>query len=149
MKYNGLSLIALLTVLLLSCSNSRDNSNTNYTAISLEKTRWEIDRLQQFPADSLRMTPPVYIQLDSGRLKGFAGCNSLFGSYLLSGDTLRFDPVGSTKKFCNAGMEIENALIMALHATNRYRFGNEQLELLNNDSLLATFRFMKPEGMME
>ncbi len=135
--------------MLLSCSNSRDNSSPDFSVGSLEKTRWEIDRLQPFPADSLRMTPPVYIQLDSGRLKGFAGCNSLFGSYLQSGDTLQFDPVGSTKKFCNTGMEIENAVIMALHATNRYRLGNEQLELLYNDSLLATFRIMKPEENTE
>ena len=132
-------------VIIIECNNQQQSTGTTVPFGDLEKTRWGIESLSGISSDSLSLPKPVYIQLDSGMLKGFAGCNSLFGSYAQSGDSLHFEPVGSTKMFCNQGMEVENLLVQALHNTRKYSIRNEKLELLAGDSLLARFGIMQPE----
>ena len=81
----------------------------------------------------------VYVTLDSGEVKGFGGCNTIFGSYVVGADTVRFNPVGSTKKFCTTGMDIETKVVEALTLANRYTINNRNLELYNKETLLIRF----------
>lgn len=131
---------SVLAVFLFSChrnnSPSGDSLNTKQNAI--EGSRWNIQRLSGL-SNIPEIGSTVYIRLDSGKVAGFAGCNNLFGAYTISGDTLQFNPVGSTKKFCNTGMDTESYLLQSLTLTNRYELKDRSMKLLRNDSILAEF----------
>jgi heat shock protein HslJ len=72
------------------------------------------------------------------RLKGYAGCNSIGGSYTRSDNNITFT-VMSTKMFCDEGMEIENFLIGALEKTNHFKISGDTLSLYHGDTFLAKF----------
>ncbi|MDH1441815.1 META domain-containing protein [Pseudomonas sp. GD03721] len=66
-----------------------------------------------------------------GRAHGHAGCNHWFAGYTLKGDTLSFEPAGSTRKMCApALMEQEQRFLAALGGVQRWNFnGIGQLQL--------------------
>jgi heat shock protein HslJ len=68
---------------------------------------------------------------NDGRAYGNAGCNHWFASYQLQGETLRFGPVGSTRKMCApALMEQEHRFLKALGNVQRWDISPiEQLRL--------------------
>ena len=78
---------------------------------------------------------------DSARVTGSGGCNRLFGDYTLSGDSLSFSGVGSTKMACATGMDIETAFLPALARVARWRIVDRQLELTDAaGKLVARFQ---------
>jgi heat shock protein HslJ len=84
-----------------------------------------------------------FLKQDAGQKKasGFAGCNSFFSGYLLSGPTLTFSPIASTRMACpdpEAGME--TALFEALAKTRQWKIAGGMLLLLNGERVLARFR---------
>lgn len=84
-----------------------------------------------------------FLKLDAGQKKasGFAGCNSFFSGYLLSGPTLTFSPVASTRMACpdpEAG--VETALFEALAKTRQWKIAGDMLLLLDGERVLARFR---------
>jgi heat shock protein HslJ len=68
---------------------------------------------------------------NDGRAYGNAGCNHWFASYRLEGDSLRFGPVGSTRKLCApALMEQEHRFLDAMGQVQRWDVSEvEQLQL--------------------
>ena len=72
-------------------------------------------------------------------LAGFAGCNRYFGTYTLTGTTLRFGPVGMTRMACSEGMQLEQQLSTALEATRGYTLNANQLTLVGSQGPVARF----------
>jgi heat shock protein HslJ len=107
--------------------------------VRIEGTTWKLTGLSRVGEQLPEISKVVFLQLDSGKVKGFAGCNDYFGTYRLTGDTLQFN-VAATRKFCNTGMEIEAALLESLTATNKYRIEREELRLFKDDSVLVRFK---------
>jgi heat shock protein HslJ len=79
--------------------------------LPLEGTRWDITHTTQGPARgaaddpngavSAGMAPQgAYLQFGDGKVTGSDGCNSLFGDAVITGDTIAFGPIGTTKKAC-------------------------------------------------
>jgi heat shock protein HslJ len=106
---------------------------------SLTNTRWKLTALSSLPNGLPRLSKDVFLQLDTGRIKGFAGCNSYFGGYTTQQSSITFTGVGSTKMFCQEGMETENMLFQALNTTTHYRITGTKLDLLKGQDVLATF----------
>lgn len=106
---------------------------------TLTNTRWKLKALSSLPNGLPKLSKDVFLQLDTGRIKGFAGCNNYFGAYTTSASSLSFTGVGSTKMFCQDGMETENKLFQALNTTSHYRITGTKLELLKGQDLLASF----------
>ncbi len=82
----------------------------------------------------------VHIKFASSenRLQGFAGCNGLGGSYLLTGENnIKINAI-TTKMFCDR-MEVENFLTNAISKADNYRIDGEKLSLFEGKKLLATF----------
>ena len=81
-----------------------------------------------------------------GRAYGNAGCNHWFASYRLEGDSLRFGPVGSTRKLCApALMEQEHRFLDAMGQVQRWDVSEvEQLQLWPAQGL--PLRFWPEEG---
>lgn len=73
-----------------------------------------------------------------GNIAGSAGCNRYFATYNLSGSSLTFGPVGSTKMACHDPegiMEQENTYLSLLQAVRGYTIEGDQLEVLDGRGL--------------
>lgn len=73
------------------------------------------------------------------RINGHGGCNRFFGQFTLEGDKLAFTGLGSTMMACPAGMEDEQAFLLALGETNRAEVSGLFLQLFKDDQILARF----------
>jgi heat shock protein HslJ len=64
-----------------------------------------------------------------GRVAGNGSCNRFTGSVTITGDTLKFGPVASTRMACMDGgvSAQEDAYLKALDAANRYEFRDPEL----------------------
>jgi heat shock protein HslJ/uncharacterized membrane protein len=89
-----------------------------------------------------RLTRPVTVRFDSGRLSGFAGCNAFSGGYRLDGDRLIIGPVASTQMACE---EPASAVEQAFHATlaGTLRFEVSGDDLTTTNSAGKTLRFLR------
>jgi len=75
-----------------------------------------------------RLSRPVTVRFESGRLAGFSGCNSFSGGYQLDGDRLTIGPVASTQMACpEPGSSVETAFHEALSGTLRYLIDGDDL----------------------
>ncbi len=85
--------------------------------------------------------PSLVLNPAQKKATGFGGCNSYFSGYTLSGQTLLFSPIGSTRMACpdpEAG--VETALFEALARTREWKIAGNMLLLLDNERVLARFR---------
>jgi putative lipoprotein len=75
--------------------------------------------------------PHLVLHKEGSRLRGYAGCNSMSGGYVLQGEALRFGPMAMTRRAClgDGGNDLESAFVAALGATTSYRIIAESLEL--------------------
>ncbi|AXY74952.1 META domain-containing protein [Paraflavitalea soli] len=134
----ALLLLAIIGML-AGCAPKNRPSKDGTANSTLTNTRWKLTGLSSLPNGLPRLSKDVFLQLDTGRIKGFAGCNNYFGGYSTSGSSLSFTGIGSTKMFCQEGMETENKLFQALNTTSHYRITGTKLELLKGQDLLASF----------
>lgn len=131
--------LLIIVVLLAGCAHKSIPSQNKTANSSLTNTRWKLVAIGM-PSTLPPLAKDVFLQMDTGRIKGFAGCNNYFGAYTTKGSSITFTGVGSTKMFCQEGMATENKLFRALEATTHYRITGTRLELLmNNDMVLAAF----------
>jgi len=112
-----------------------DSSN----ASPLENTHWKLTYLTTIPSGLPTLSKEAFLQLIDGSANGSAGCNSFFGSYTLSGSQLRFTGVGSTKMFCQQGMDVETGFLQALNNADNFRITGKRLELLRGTVMVARF----------
>ena len=110
----------------------------------LENTFWNLIELEGKAVEIPTNFKRVYMQLkgneEEQNLSGFAGCNSMGGTYSTPGGrAIIFEPI-STRMFCEDTMELENAFIKMLTEADRYQIEGRQLLLYKGDLLLGKFR---------
>jgi heat shock protein HslJ len=73
----------------------------------------------------------IVLKREGSRVIGFAGCNSLAGTFEQDGGGLRFsDKLAMTRMACGGGGDaLEAAFTKALLSTNSYRIAADMLEL--------------------
>lgn len=128
-----------LMILMAACAPKSRPAAHEQANSSLTNTRWKLTRLASLPNGLPPLPKDVFLQMDTGRIKGFGGCNSYFGGYTLSGNKLNFTGVASTKMFCQQTMDVEDKLFKVLNTTNQYQITGTKLELLQDKIVLATF----------
>ncbi|MBU2970095.1 META domain-containing protein [Pseudoalteromonas sp. C2R02] len=85
----------------------------------------------------------AFIQLrHNNKIKGFTGCNHITGSYSVnttsSQQTLRFNKINTTEKFCTEGMELQTSIAPMLQKVNSYKISGDSLFLYNkNNDVIA------------
>jgi heat shock protein HslJ len=114
------------------------------SAVPLVNTSWRLTNLGGRVIDNPEGAAAVGLQLQpqNMRLVGFAGCNRMFGGYVLNADQLKFDQVGATKMACvdQARMKLEQEFFTALSAVARWKITGNSLELQDADGrAVATF----------
>jgi heat shock protein HslJ len=112
---------------LAGCCRAAATGATAPTAV--EGATWS---LAAHPASELhglaRLSRPVTVRFEAGRLQGFSGCNSFTGSYQLDGDRLKLGQAASTMMACSdpAG-SVEKAFQAAFSGTLRYTVEGDRL----------------------
>ncbi|WP_116127992.1 META domain-containing protein [Lewinella sp. IMCC34183] len=106
--------------------------------------RWWLDSLGTGPVVEGKSGPYIELSANGQRVTGNAGCNSLRGSYVLSGDSLTFPPLSTTKMACPA-ISVERAFLDVLRRTVGYAVSGSTLRLVDSrGEYLATLRAEDP-----
>ena len=108
----------------------------------LAGTRWDVVNVNTGQA-IVTLLPGTSATLDfaaGGQLNGNSGCNSLFGPYRASGNSLSIGPLAGTSRLCAepAGvMEQESAILAALQSAATFRINGNNLEIQNAAGQIA------------
>ena len=79
---------------------------------------------------------PTLIIDDEGSFFGYTGCNSMFGEYTSNNDSLRFDKIASTRRYCGE-TNPEQPFVSALRSCATFHYSDTSVKLYNEkDSLL-------------
>jgi heat shock protein HslJ len=112
--------------------------------ISITETHWnliELDGNAIAAVTSGRNQPYIYLQRPGDKISGSGGCNRLFGTFDLSGNSLQFHSVASTRMACaDNSMANEAALLEALKLTTSFQLDGNVLQLRVDDRILARFQ---------
>jgi putative lipoprotein len=99
----------------------------------LEKTHWKATELDGKPVTAAGSTREVYILLGgTGRVGGSDGCNRIIGSYVLTGDGIKFGALAGTQMACPNTADTERGLRKALSGATRWSIVGDRLELLDS-----------------
>ena len=109
---------------------------------ALLETRWVASFVPGPSAESQPEKGFSFRLRSDGRVEGFAGCNTFRGSYTMSGETLKFSPLISTKMFCPA-MAVEDNFFRALGRTDRFLIIEDQLYFYSKNVLQGFFKAKK------
>jgi heat shock protein HslJ len=74
----------------------------------------------------------IVLKWRPGSMSGNAGCNSMFGSFISKGNSIRFSGVGTTRMFCSKPpgiMKQEDAVTHALGEATRYQIRGGTLRI--------------------
>src|SRR5262245_43646338 len=107
------------------------------SSVPLVNTGWRLTQL----GDEMVDNPPgeraisLQLQPQNPRVVGFAGCNRMFGGYLLSGEMLKFDQMGGTKMACvdEKRMKLEQRYFDVLSRVSQWKITGSTLELRDGE----------------
>ena len=91
------------------------------------------------------------LTLDGAQKKvtGYSGCNKFFGTYVLDGASLKFGPLGSTRRACpEPETSVETAFLTSLDKTRGWTITDGALHLLAGDTVLARFSTEAGHGIV-
>ena len=143
--------IALASLTIAACATAPPSERVDgAAAVPLVDTSWRLTNLGGRLVDNPPGGNAVGLQLQPQnlRLTGFAGCNRMFGGYLLDADQLKFDQVGATKMACldESRMKLEQEYFQMLSLVARWKIKGSSLELTDSGGApLATFVAVAPE----
>jgi heat shock protein HslJ len=138
--------ILLSVFSLLACSASHNligNSDQPTSApVSLTGTEWVLQDLAGTPA--LASVKATLAFPETGRATGNASCNGFTGAVVVSGDTLKFGPLASTRMACadNAVSTQETEYLKALGAAKRFEWKDPTL-LISAEGYDKPLRFTR------
>jgi heat shock protein HslJ len=105
-----------------------------------EGTYWKLTELNGTAVVPVERRPEAHVVFRSeGRMAGSDGCNRMFGSYTLDGESLRFSKMGGTLMACREPAR-DREFVAALEKVAKWRIEGPHLELRNaEDEILARF----------
>lgn len=132
-------LMLFSAMVFVQCKTSKSSAAPN---TSLENTYWKLIEMNGMPVVTPADSKEVHFILtkadNQNQLKGFAGCNTLAGSYKTDGPSITFSAI-TTRMFCEGRMEIENYLTKTLSDATSYKIEGNVLELYQGETFLAKF----------
>jgi heat shock protein HslJ len=114
--------------------------------VPLEGTAWRLVELGGKPVTALADSswrPGLTLLVDGHKVQGSAGCNRMTGNYQVSGASLRFGPLVTTRMAC-AALKAERAYLDALGATTRYEIVGTSLTLYGANGPVARLEAPAP-----
>jgi len=141
---NGCTLLATLA-LVAACApyGAGSSGAAGGAVVPLEGTTWTLVEVGGQPARPAGTSGAPSMRFDAAetRAGGNTGCNSFGGSYALSGGSLRFGALVSTRRACvdEALNAQEAAFLGALDATRSWRIDGSTLVLGGETGPVARF----------
>lgn len=141
MKQTSLLLCAIainigLTIV-AGCQMAPHEEVTTASSVPLVNTGWRLTQLGDEMVDNPSGERAISLQLQpqNPRVVGFAGCNRMFGGYLLNGEMLKFDQMGGTKMACvdDQRMRLEQRYFEVLSRVSQWKITGSTLELRDGD----------------
>ena len=112
----------------------------------LTATRWTLTEIGGEPAGYEGGNPPALQLTEAGsRLSGSTGCNTMSGTFVREGNSLRFpEPIAMTRRACAdpRGNRLEQDFVTVLTRTDRFSIEDGLLTLFGGGEVLA--RFSRP-----
>jgi heat shock protein HslJ len=141
---------ALIVVLTLPCHIHRafaqEPAAVAASAPSPREIHWNLIELDgnPLPTSTPDDRPYLYLQSQGDKVSGSLGCNRLFGSYDLSGNSIEFHSIAATRMACaNESMETEAKMIDLLKLATSFQVIGDVLSLRVDDRVLARFQAEK------
>jgi len=132
-------LMLFSTLIFVQCKSSKVSTTP---IASLENTYWKLSEINGMPVVTPTDSREVHFILtktdNQNQIKGFAGCNTLAGSYKTDGQSITFSTI-TTRMFCEGKMEVENYLTKTLSEATSYKLNGNVLELYQGETFLAKF----------
>ncbi len=148
MKLLHLILLATITFSFSSCNNaSNKNKKETIPDSSFVNTTWLLESMNgekiNYPADYRQNYIIFSSESDGFKFEGFAGCNTISGSYDV-GDhgEIGIVDIRSTKKACSFS-DLENNFIKMLKNITSYKIEGFYLTVFNGKNKIATFKDVK------
>ena len=133
--------ILCLTLIFIQCKTAQQPASAAATA-TLENTYWKLAEMNGQPVITPTDAREVHMILGpmgtEKQIKGFAGCNTIGGSYSTDGSKIKFVTL-STKMFCEDTQDVENFFLKVLSQADSYKINGQTLELYQGGTLLAPF----------
>lgn len=105
----------------------------------LKGTEWKLETLN---GKSVTLKEGSYITLkfagSSEKINGSCVCNTYFGEYCKTGDTIKFSGIGSTKMMCDDILN-ESDYYDALGSVDRYKISGGKLSLMGKGTAILIF----------
>lgn len=125
-----LSLVTLVALILCACNSTEKQpvkAATPAAPFSLLGSEWMLADLAGTPVIANSKTSLTFLEV--GRATGNGSCNRFTGTVTISGDTLKFGPLASTRMACMDGgvSAQEDVYLKALEAANRYEYRDQDL----------------------
>lgn len=134
---------ALIVVMLLFCS-SLVSFNYYYTESDGEPVmgKWVLIQFHPAKKDTFKFKDLVAFQIESeGMTAGFMGCNKFRTECETKGDSIHFETILSSRKFCNkVHMDLEDQFRATLSNANIYSLKEQILTLYDGKKKLASFQ---------
>lgn len=114
--------------------------------ISLEDVEWQLVEMGGATVIPLPggKRPTLFLNSANKKAEGFSGCNNYFSHYQLNGSSLKFGPIGSTRRACpDAESIIEWNFFATLEKTRAWGIKGNQLILFRDVDVLARFMINK------
>jgi heat shock protein HslJ len=153
------SAVAMMLLIFLTASLSIFNgcsSGTKQTTrmkgttapSDLYNTKWMIQTLNGTRVITPEGGVEVSLTIASdGSANGSAGCNTFSGKAEVSGSTIKFGPLATTRKMCPEQMDTERDFLAAMGKTVSYGISGNTLSLMDKaDNVVATFKGFQAMG---
>lgn len=128
-----------VVIMLVSISCKTQQVAAPATPTSITGIEWKLTKMSDVNLSVL--AKPVTLQLDETKkgISGHGGCNGYFGGYQMSGETISFTGLGSTKMFCQDTQAIEDTYFKALGTVQSYKIEGNKLYLLAAGKVVLEF----------
>jgi heat shock protein HslJ len=138
--------LSLTLALLLSVACNRHVATQHKTGSVwnyIQQKRWKVIQIN----GKMQEQPAIWIEFNTSaqRITGNGGCNRLSGAYSLSGDTITFKQVVSTRMACADQQANETeSLFLKLLSERAYTFdvADQTLQLYYADKIVVMFGAM-------
>lgn len=107
--------------------------NGNILRNNLFGINWAAVEIDGKKLDEENKAPFFVLDAKGNRVKGYAGCNRFFGTFLFKGDVFIFNKLASTRMACPHSVSMENVFFAALDKTESYRIEKGILVLLDKN----------------
>lgn len=113
----------------------------NGSPVSLYDTKWSLKKIFTGEAQQDIHTK-AFIRFNEAQKSagGNGSCNQFGSSFTLSGDSIRFSGILSTKMYCEDVQAIENTFFELLGQVNRFEIKGKTLLLYRDRDVLLEFR---------